>query len=208
MQAARAAEEAESNAKAKPALAQEDDESDPSAYYESRKNAVEKLKEGGGNPYPHKYKVDLSLPEFISKFGATVKPGEHMEETVSVAGRVQFRRSSGAKLIFYTLMGEGKTIQVMADQRVSEHSDDVSAFTSLHNSVKRGDIIAVTGKPGASKKGELSIFPVHMEVRCSLILSSLAMHVLQTTCLIPSQRLKPDEMEPHQHWHYPVAYLW
>jgi lysyl-tRNA synthetase class 2 len=164
VQAARAAEEAQKKVSAGPTLAQEEDECDSSAYFESRKNAIEKVKESGHNPYPHKYKVDLSVPDFIAKYGELVKPGEHMEETVSVAGRVQFKRASGAKLLFYTLMGDSKNIQVMADQRVSEHAEDAAAFTALHNSVKRGDIIAVTGKPGASKKGELSIFPVHMEV--------------------------------------------
>jgi hypothetical protein len=57
----------------------------------------------------------------------------------------------------------------MADQRVLDHADDASAFTAIHNSVKRGDIIAVTGKPGACKSGELSIFPVHMEVCCQIL---------------------------------------
>ncbi len=36
---------------------------------------------------------------------------------------------------------------------------ELAAFQNLHNDVKRGDIVGVTGFPGKSKKGELSIFP-------------------------------------------------
>lgn len=36
---------------------------------------------------------------------------------------------------------------------------DAAAFTELHNSVKRGDIVGIEGYPGKSKRGELSIFP-------------------------------------------------
>lgn len=131
--------------------------------------AVTKAKEAGENPYPHKFDVQLSVPQFIDKYGDKVEAGSHFEEETSVAGRVQFKRAAGAKLIFYTLAGEGKSIQVMADQRTSELADDTDAFTALHAGVKRGDIIGVRGKPGASKRGELSIFPVHMQARRVLL---------------------------------------
>lgn len=32
-------------------------------------------------------------------------------------------------------------------------------FGTLHNSVKRGDMVGVKGFPGKSKRGELSVFP-------------------------------------------------
>lgn len=37
-------------------------------------------------------------------------------------------------------------------------------FAKIHKTVKRGDIVGVTGYPGKSKKGELSIFPVKIEL--------------------------------------------
>lgn len=123
-----------------------------------------KAKDTGLNPYPHKFHVDYSMPDFISHFSEKVTNGEKLEEDVSVAGRIQSQRASSAKLIFYDIVGEGKKIQIMADQRVSEHAENPELFVALHNAVKRGDIVGIRGKPGASKKGELSIFPVHMEV--------------------------------------------
>lgn len=41
---------------------------------------------------------------------------------------------------------------------------EAAAFASVHNSTKRGDIVGVRGYPGKSKNGELSIFPVELQV--------------------------------------------
>ena len=41
---------------------------------------------------------------------------------------------------------------------------DAAAFTGLHNSVKRGDIVGIEGYAGKSKRGELSIFPTRFVV--------------------------------------------
>ena len=56
-------------------------------------------------------------------------------------------------------------MQVIADARSSEL--DLEAFVALHNGVKRGDIVGIVGKPGKSKKGELSIFPTKFKARRS-----------------------------------------
>ena len=45
----------------------DDDELDPSAYHENRVKMVNSMKEAGGNPYPHKFPVTMTLPEFREK---------------------------------------------------------------------------------------------------------------------------------------------
>lgn len=72
------------------------------------------------------------------------------------SGRVHAIRESGPKLIFYDLRGEGVKIQVMTNAKQYETEESFFADTSK---VRRGDIIGVTGCPGKTKKGELSIFP-------------------------------------------------
>lgn len=67
------------------------------------------------------------------------------------------KRSSSSKLFFYDLHGAGAKVQVMADARASEL--DEAEFSRFHATVKRGDIVGVTGYPGKTKRGELSIFP-------------------------------------------------
>ncbi|TRY95091.1 hypothetical protein DNTS_004184 [Danionella cerebrum] len=73
--------------------------------------------------------------------------------------RVHAKRASGAKLIFYDLRGEGVKLQVMANSRLYKSEDD---FVHINNKLRRGDIIGVRGKPGKTKKGELSIIPIEM----------------------------------------------
>ncbi|KAL9974645.1 hypothetical protein ACROYT_G011706 [Oculina patagonica] len=131
-----------------------DEESlDPNQYFKIRSQAVQALKSTSESPYPHKFHVSTSLTEFIEKY-KDVADGTWAEETVTVSGRVHAKRLSGAKLIFYDLRGEGVKIQVMADARSSEQD-----FVAVHNKIRRGDIIGVKGKPGKTKKGELSILP-------------------------------------------------
>lgn len=97
----------------------------------------------------------MSLPEFIEKFNSLEIGGRLDDQVVSVAGRIHNKRSSGAKLRFYDLHGEGVKIQVMASLQDHEGED----FAQIHDLFRRGDVIGVTGVPGKTKRGELSIFP-------------------------------------------------
>jgi lysyl-tRNA synthetase class 2 len=76
------------------------------------------------NPYPHKFHVTVSLPQFIRDYGGKdrsgndiVPPGGRHTDVVSVAGRVHNIRASGAKLRFYDLHAEGVKIQIMASAK-------------------------------------------------------------------------------------------
>ena len=66
---------------------------------------------------------------------------------VKISGRIHAKRSSGNKLIFYDLRGEGVKIQVMAEARASEQD-----FTAVHSKIRRGDVIGVKGKAGGRNK--------------------------------------------------------
>ncbi|KAK4265493.1 hypothetical protein QN277_026541 [Acacia crassicarpa] len=130
---------------------------DPTQYRENRLKCLATEKTEGKNPYPHKFVVSLSINEYIDKYGG-MGNGEHLEDvSVSLAGRIMQKRSSGAKLVFYDLHDDGSKVQVMADARNSDM--DEAEFSKFHSNVKRGDIVGITGFPGKSKRGELSIFP-------------------------------------------------
>merc|ERR1712002_660051 len=160
-QAAAAAQKSESDNKKKQDSggAVEDEEIlDPNQYYKIRQQSIANWKKIGENPYPHKFHVSTSLCDFIDKYNG-IEPGTWNEEEVSVAGRIHAKRLSGPKLIFYDLRGEGVKIQIMADQRASEQD-----FGYIHGKLRRGDIVGVYGKPGKTKKGELSIQPKRIEL--------------------------------------------
>ncbi|KAJ2489512.1 lysyl-tRNA synthetase [Coemansia sp. RSA 2050] len=129
-------------------------ELNPNQYFELRSKAIDRMREEGPYPYPHKFHVSMSLPEFIEKFG-DMKTGESKPEVeVTLAGRIHNKRALSAKLRFYDLHAEDKKIQIMASFQDTERD-----FATVHDVLRRGDIVGVRGFPGVTKKGELSIFP-------------------------------------------------
>ncbi|KAJ2163109.1 lysyl-tRNA synthetase [Coemansia sp. RSA 552] len=132
----------------------EEEELSPNQYFEIRSRAIDRMREEGPYPYPHKFHVDVSLTEFIERYG-NMKAGERNESVeVRLAGRIHNKRAAGAKLRFYDLHGEDKKIQILASAESSERD-----FAAVHDVLRMGDIVGVRGFPMVSKKGELSIAP-------------------------------------------------
>ena len=171
----KAAKDAEKQAKkeATPAAAKiggdDNEEMDPTAYFENRLKVISGMEDSGKTAFPHKFHASLRISEYITKYNS-IADGEHIEgESVSVAGRILSKRGQG-KLMFYDLHGEGLKIQIMSD--ISRYDGGEDAFREIHSLLKRGDLVGVVGFPGKSKKGELSIFPT------SLTLLSPCLHML------------------------------
>ncbi|XP_035919176.1 lysine--tRNA ligase isoform X2 [Anopheles stephensi] len=131
------------------------EEISPNEYFKLRSAAVAELKKTPAtHPYPHKFTVTSSLGEFIERYGG-LQDGETLDSvSLSVAGRVHAIRESGVKLIFFDLRGEGLKLQVMANAKTYESEE---LFFEETARLRRGDIIGVTGVPGKTKKGELSV---------------------------------------------------
>lgn len=136
------------------------EETDPSKYTDNRKNWIESLRKEGKNPYPHKFNRDMTVPQFIEKYSQEdIKDGTFLEDkVVSLTGRIQNLRPSGAKLIFIDLTEDEKKIQVFANA-----ANYIGDFEGLHKSLRRGDIIGIEGNPGKTKTGELSVRPSKIE---------------------------------------------
>jgi len=162
--AAKAAKEASNPSKKK---AQKEEEIlDPTAYKANREAAVKSLEAEGSTAYPHKFNVTHRLPDYASEFNPKLADGEQLsaesgQEIVSVAGRIASVRGQG-KLFFYDLRGDGAKVQVMSS--LKSYAAGEEAFYKIHRLIKRGDVIGVKGYPGKSKKGELSIFPIEIEL--------------------------------------------
>lgn len=156
-QAAKAAAAGPVVVKAKDAEAAEE-ELDPAMYYENRKKMIADLEaEGKVNPYPHKFKVTSSIPNFLVKYAHLEKGEVLRDDVVSVAGRVSSKRSSGKNLYFYDLRADGAKMQVFCDRK------EDSGF-EVHMMLRRGDIIGCTGFPTRTKTGELSIIPTSCQL--------------------------------------------
>ncbi|PWA79747.1 lysine--tRNA ligase [Artemisia annua] len=131
-------------------------EKDPTKFRENRLELIDAQKAAGMNPYPHKFQASMSIPEFIDKYKSLNAEDRLKDVQVSLTGRLMNDgRSSSKGLIFYDLLGDGGKVQVMAAE---ENSDlDEAGFSNYHSSVKRFDIVGITGFPGKTRAGELSI---------------------------------------------------
>jgi lysyl-tRNA synthetase class 2 len=183
-------EEAEKDPKKKKKL--DEEELDPTKYFENRKNWLLNEMKEGRNPYPHKFNVTISLPDFIKKYKDITKKGEFLDETVQVAGRVYSIRKAGANLIFYDIRGEDSKIQIYVDKR---NHKGTKSFEETHENVRRGDFIGVIGKPGRTspkgdKEGELSVSAENV------ILLSYCLHMLPK----PESGLKDTETRYRQRY--------
>ncbi|KAF8971268.1 hypothetical protein BDZ97DRAFT_1788623 [Flammula alnicola] len=142
-----------------------EDDLNPNQYYEMRCRQIQELKQSQSpNPYPHKFNVSRALVSYVEFYGAEGKitSGTKLENVVeSLAGRIHNIRASGSKLKFYDLHGEGTKVQIMATQ---QDAQDPNSFIATHEHFKRGDIVGVTGVPSRTKKGELSITPLSMQL--------------------------------------------
>ena len=173
----------------------DDDEIDPTKYYESRCKLIATMKASGQDPYPHKFSVGTSIFHFTKDFAA-LKQGEDSEvATVSVAGRIYSKRMKSKKLTFYDLHGEGTKIQVIMEfGHYEDEADPVNkpAYHAINDLLRRGDIVGVVGRPTRSKTGEISIWPTSVK--------------LLTPCLrvLPTAQygFKDKEQVPHPHVHF------
>jgi len=143
---------------AAPAKGQSEEDEDPSKYFENRQRHIADLTSQGFDAYPHKFHVSMQLHEFIEKY-QQLKDNETHSDIVSIAGRIMVKRASSSKLYFYDLKSEGAKIQVMSD--VGSYKGD---FAKIHDTLRRGDIIGITGVPTRTKRGELSIVPHTIEL--------------------------------------------
>lgn len=126
-------------------------------YYEQRIQDIQNLKNKNIDPYPHFYLKTNTIKQ-LRIYQDQLEDGEHKEDiTISTTGRVILKRSSGKKLVFYTLEDDNFSIQIMASGNF--YTDDTLSFNEINTIIHRGDIIGVKGFIGKSKKGELSIFP-------------------------------------------------
>ncbi|MEH3032498.1 MAG: lysine--tRNA ligase [Aeromicrobium erythreum] len=119
-----------------------------------RREKRQEMLDAGLDPYPLEVGRTHTLAQVRAAYDAdALGPDTHTGDTVTVAGRVVFRRGTG-KLVFVSLReGDGTALQAMvALDGVGEESLD--RFKRL---VDIGDHLAVTGEVVTSRRGELSV---------------------------------------------------
>jgi len=154
--------------KKKKSVDEEEEELDPTQYFANRVKALESYEQ---NVYPHKFHVSMSISDFIVKYSHLERDSRLETDVVSIAGRLQMKRSAGSALFFYDVIENGHKLQILADKRTYANPDH---FDKINDVLRRGDIVGVRGNPGRakSKAGELSIIPHE------IVLLSPCLHML------------------------------
>jgi lysyl-tRNA synthetase class 2 len=138
---------------------------DPQLYFQNRSKKVNKLLEnpaGEHFPFPHKWHIDLIIPEFIQKYEPKCpEKGVFLDEVVSIAGRIHSLRQVSAKLIFYDLVAENAKVQLMVNAKNYENEAEFEELVSI---LRRGDIIGAKGNPGRTQPGEFSLRPTKLKL--------------------------------------------
>lgn len=118
--------------------------------------------------YPGRPHGRTSIPAFVSSFSPLLTPGQRLlpaessspsAEPVILCGRIvsKIRKFAKDSLVFFHIESEGGRVQVLADKSLSGAGD----FASQHDKLERGDVIQVSGFPGKTKTGELSLLTTH-----------------------------------------------
>ncbi len=117
-----------------------------------RRDKLDKIKELGFDPYPHRYEVSHEVSELICEFSsASVEELKLKDVHVKTAGRVVSMRGHG-KVGFSDLSGQGVKIQLyVREDKVGDEN------YRLYKLFDIGDIIGVSGKVFRTRMGELSL---------------------------------------------------
>lgn len=132
-----------------------------------RRDKRERILSTGQEAYPVQVDRTCSIREVRQRFRALgqdeqpagqdgvteLKPGEETDTEVSLAGRLMFMRNTG-KLCFASLQ-EGDGTQIQAMLSLAEVGKE--ALDAWKADVDLGDIVSVTGRVVASRRGELSV---------------------------------------------------
>jgi len=138
----------------KPKKPTKESDLDPSQYHEMRMRMVRDRLKNNDEPYPHKYDVTISVPEFVERYSHLEK--QQVEEVeVSLAGRIYNERRAGKKLIFYDIKADGEGLQILCS--MNNVAEGAKSFPDQHEHIRRGDIVGFRGKPTRTKAGELSL---------------------------------------------------
>ena len=116
----------------------------------ARLQKINKLKEGGMNPYPSFVSRDYSIKEVKDSFESLVEVS--LKKNISIAGRVIIIRGQGSILFIVLQDGEERLQAVLKKDELEEN-----VFNLFVDTIDNGDFISVTGSLFVTQRGEQSI---------------------------------------------------
>jgi lysyl-tRNA synthetase class 2 len=128
----------------------DEQERSASGLLTERREKLDRLREGGVDPFPHSFDDRVDIAEVRSRHDS-LAAGEETDATYRVAGRIMARRGHG-KAAFLDLRDRSGQIQLHSRSDLLG-DDRHAALVGLD----LGDIVGVEGTAFKTKKGELSL---------------------------------------------------
>ncbi|KAJ1959070.1 hypothetical protein IWQ62_004760 [Dispira parvispora] len=106
------------------------------------------------------HKVQYSIQTLRELWDQKTTPGEHhLQERVTVQGRIVAKRDASSKLLFLEIMDNNVSMQLVVSQRrMEEDASKAQSFKTYHKVFHKGDIVQAHGFVGKTQSGELSVF--------------------------------------------------
>ncbi|CEG81745.1 Putative Lysine--tRNA ligase [Rhizopus microsporus] len=129
----------------------------PKRYLTQKAEDVSKV-----NQYPRFKIIPETHGKWISvkdleRYQTLLEKGQKAEQDiVTLTGRINSKRESSAKLVFYDIVQNGETVQVVASR--NRFNGTFKDFEESNRQLSRGDIVSFTGVPGKTNHGQLSVF--------------------------------------------------
>lgn len=117
----------------------------------ARRESLERLREGGIEPFAIGYDVDAHAADLLAEFDGRLEPEEESDRRASVAGRVVLARRFG-RLTFLVIRDRSGDLQLFCDEATLGPDG-----YALLDEVDLGDIVGATGHVVRTKRGELSL---------------------------------------------------
>ncbi len=119
---------------------------------------LQELEKENINPFPYTFPQTHHAQETNAKY-AYLQPGEHLKDSVSVAGRILLRRLMGKASFFHIQDQTGKIqIYLQQDQLGAEKYELATKKTDT------GDILGVEGTIFKTKTGEVTVLATKVEI--------------------------------------------
>ena len=110
-------------------------------------------------PFTNRFRPTHSLPSFISLYSSLSPSARLPSLTLSLTGRITAKRTLSPHLTFLVLTSSSTSLQVMCTRSAWTPAPGDDDGWGLLRLLRIGDVVGVTGYPGKTKSGELSLIP-------------------------------------------------
>ncbi|OLL23121.1 Lysine--tRNA ligase, mitochondrial [Neolecta irregularis DAH-3] len=121
------------------------------------------------------------IHKVLEDYGKTFENGTRGTQEITVRGRISSVRKASSKLAFYDICHQASKIQIVCSAK--SYIPKTPSFFEITRLLHRGDYVEITGLPGRTKTGQLSIF-----ANSAISLLAPCLHAIPASLKDPEKR--------------------